>query len=1086
MNDIVKIYNDAMKLATLRHDPKNDSYIKRFYTDKPRYLSEKELTNLNREALKKELRNYWNSAIHEELQDIVYYILKNKNIASLSNEITTFKAISTDSAEGNVFLGGVQHIDKILIIKYNKIDIDSIKGFNFPPNITLNISNDFMKISTVQAKHEFVVGDILNNLKSEIPNFLYTYGSTSCLSNNSPIRGQTYEMCKGTSPAIHNIIEFVEGKPLEDMLPQLSYEEIGKIFLAMFCSLQIANERYGFCHYDFHHRNVMIREEKRPISLVYQVGGEEVIVNTKYVPVIIDYGFARIEYNGVLYSRADSTVVIDKFPNLFRENHPYVDFFKMIATCIMFSYYGESKYQRKIDLNLFNFLSGWVEDLKNVIPLADQRILNACLRSPSSNLEALELLQQTVYYPRDLPQNPTSFATLKKFLLKFRSESRISIQKQTTREEIKLRLYPVDKKLCNGEFTSGLNKEGKYRSIFECVEYTNKGFDCFATMKKGMVIYNGSEDVRDNFEYPFGKIQRESINLTEDEKAELELNPTSPESKKILAKYQFRQTQNYGDLEYAQEYSKIKLKCGTLCTYSYRFKKDVNLLNASDPITLYNILRKTDSFSFKFITSINYGAIYSYNEGIISLMTSTPNRILELLDNQIFRSEVTPQLKLWIDNFLEFSDVLSQKNIRMTFVRSIYMGAEYKIDDVVINQNTLNSNMAKFKQITSSKDNPYYNKVKTMVKNFLQTVSRPTENQLLDIPQYVKYIGYKLPLNNRLSVDGTPIIKYCRENKFDGYLNLYSFKGGVNGVIKLYDNVKDILERNYQDPYDWQFADDRYIFGEIGKLIKDMKNYKTVDIENEAGNLLEHSIWTTLNVQHMFKVSSKYLFPIIPQYPVLENIIKTRLLINRKAILLSAFLHDIGKAGDRNLVYYKKQNKDVEQYFKQGYKTISDETINLYNLIQEVGIPRTYISGMIKMIQIVDVFEETLKNERQELTDVQIDELLGKIFALDRGVEFQDDGLAVLIAGAFAIFIANYKATYFSTDVNIKELRIQIEKNPALSGYYFNEYVEEFPFITNVPRVNPGRMISLKTLNEFQRIRNYMLVNLRSKRRLIN
>lgn len=257
-----------------------DRQIIDYFMDKINSLAipERVYENVNRSALRTALTKYQCSKPFEEMANILRNGLKNKaNVPEMSKIINELTAISVSSAEGNVYAGGVQHIDKMLVIKYNK-----------PSS-----NNDHM----YSLKKEFIIGHALNSIRDQTCNFVYTYTNILCPAKNVLVKGEQSLICedrKDSSVAQHNLIEYIEGKTLSSVISdQISMDELGKILLCIFCALHIANKKIGFCHYDLHGGNVIIREEQRPITLEYKIGNETIYVNTKYIPVIIDYGLAR-------------------------------------------------------------------------------------------------------------------------------------------------------------------------------------------------------------------------------------------------------------------------------------------------------------------------------------------------------------------------------------------------------------------------------------------------------------------------------------------------------------------------------------------------------------------------------------------------------------------------------------------------------------------------------------------------------------------------------------------------------------------------------------------------------------------------
>lgn len=75
-------------------------------------------------------------------------------------------------------------------------------------------------------------------------------------------------------------------------------------------------------------------------------------------------------------------------------------------------------------------------------------------------------------------------------------------------------------------------------------------------------------------------------------------------------------------------------------------------------------------------------------------------------------------------------------------------------------------------------------------------------------------------------------------------------------------------------------------------LIEDMKRYKTTNTKWHEGDLYEHSVWVARCIEQWFDESSEWV----------EGLSKK----DKVVMVLAGFLHDIGKAGDQEFVFYDK------------------------------------------------------------------------------------------------------------------------------------------------------------------------------------
>lgn len=159
---------------------------------------------------------------------------------------------------------------------------------------------------TANLLHEIVVGLALNNLKGVVNNFMYTFGGFIC---SPPTESDSVEtMCSNTDSRNMRIIELTEYVPnigsFADCLDKgiLSKRDIIKILLQVSYALLKTQEKFNgnFLHADLHAGNVLIVKLTEEKQISFTVGTEEITFFTRYVPIIIDYGFTIMEINKVL------------------------------------------------------------------------------------------------------------------------------------------------------------------------------------------------------------------------------------------------------------------------------------------------------------------------------------------------------------------------------------------------------------------------------------------------------------------------------------------------------------------------------------------------------------------------------------------------------------------------------------------------------------------------------------------------------------------------------------------------------------------------------------------------------------------
>lgn len=162
---------------------------------------------------------------------------------------------------------------------------------------------------------EYRIGRVLNTLKQEIPNFMYTFSSFT--------------------PESNFMIECINGVTiLEDITnsSKLNKHEYAKkyasILLQIFMALFVAFAYYGYVHNDLHSENVMIVEYPTERWITYHLRplNKKVSVFTKYLPIIIDYGLSQIEDDNQTITITDEFVWLDLKPDYCIPIRDYVKF----------------------------------------------------------------------------------------------------------------------------------------------------------------------------------------------------------------------------------------------------------------------------------------------------------------------------------------------------------------------------------------------------------------------------------------------------------------------------------------------------------------------------------------------------------------------------------------------------------------------------------------------------------------------------------------------------------------------------------------------------------------------------------------
>jgi len=194
----------------------------------------------------------------------------------------------------NDFIETICILDKGLYIIYKDSDIciknksilvavedekNIYKANLLDDNIFIILKNP-IKVSKNDHR-EFIIGKkVLNNMRMYVPTFVYTFG------------------CYKTPTTGFNImLENIEGYTLSKLLKKnLPFENILEIIVQILLSLEIAQDKYHFTHFDLHTSNIMIKNVK-DITYTVLLDDTKYDITTSYLPVIIDFEATTVKIN---------------------------------------------------------------------------------------------------------------------------------------------------------------------------------------------------------------------------------------------------------------------------------------------------------------------------------------------------------------------------------------------------------------------------------------------------------------------------------------------------------------------------------------------------------------------------------------------------------------------------------------------------------------------------------------------------------------------------------------------------------------------------------------------------------------------
>lgn len=189
-------------------------------------------------------------------------------IVNMVNDKSSFTIVAEKNEQ--IFSNSVK---TIFVDKYR------LAGFTF---VVKSTTDQKKKLENI---HETFIGTkVINEVVKYIPNFVYIFGSIHKENNV--------------------IMEYITGKTLSQWIKSDSFNMKDFIFILIQLSLalDVAQKQCGFVHYDLTPWNIIIQELPQPISFDYMIDEKTVYkINTKTIPVIIDYGKSHVIYNNKHY-----------------------------------------------------------------------------------------------------------------------------------------------------------------------------------------------------------------------------------------------------------------------------------------------------------------------------------------------------------------------------------------------------------------------------------------------------------------------------------------------------------------------------------------------------------------------------------------------------------------------------------------------------------------------------------------------------------------------------------------------------------------------------------------------------------------
>ena len=144
------------------------------------------------------------------------------------------------------------------------------------------------------------------------------------------------QFCTGESksPVTYALYETVVGKDMNDEINNINGAEFINIYLQLLLSLNYANLKCDFTHFDLHMGNVILRKLEKTgvfgIKYPTQTLGD-IYMYTSMIPTIIDYGYAHIQYKKFDYGY----IAVDTINSL--QSYPLFDAYKFLMAAALLS-----------------------------------------------------------------------------------------------------------------------------------------------------------------------------------------------------------------------------------------------------------------------------------------------------------------------------------------------------------------------------------------------------------------------------------------------------------------------------------------------------------------------------------------------------------------------------------------------------------------------------------------------------------------------------------------------------------------------------------------------------------------------------
>lgn len=211
-------------------------------------------------------------------------------------------------------------------IRFNKLltRFDVIETFDYTllqSNLSLYVKSSSLYDLTLEL---FIALYCLNPLRYLTPCFSYVFTglmTSPPIIDNDEVKNIS---CSRSNFYYNLVMEDVSGIKLYDMIDDCSFDDFLIIYLIILMSLEIANDRYSFTHYNLISDNVMVKKINTHVKF------SRGVIKTRYIPHILDYSKSFVIYENKVFSTASfyDKGVNPTFPN-------YVsDSYQLLMSCL--------------------------------------------------------------------------------------------------------------------------------------------------------------------------------------------------------------------------------------------------------------------------------------------------------------------------------------------------------------------------------------------------------------------------------------------------------------------------------------------------------------------------------------------------------------------------------------------------------------------------------------------------------------------------------------------------------------------------------------------------------------------------------